>query len=58
MGTVPYASSGGTHRLYLVSIIKLYKAFRWWLVARACRHQGAELSLARPAEELIRHKTD
>ena len=26
MGTVPYASSGGTHRLYLASIIQLYKA--------------------------------
>ena len=26
------------------------------LVARAIRHQGAELSLARPAEELIQYK--
>src|SRR5207344_2532032 len=43
MGTVPYASSGGTHRLYLVSIIQLYKALGggWSPEQAAIREQSS-----------------
>jgi hypothetical protein len=43
MGTFPYASSGGTHRLYLVSTIQLYKALGggWSLEQAAIREQSS-----------------